>query len=1081
MYTSQYYTNPEIDERLLQGYYDDALAVGFTGSKTDFHQVIIKARNISEGVNDIDSLHSIADLGTYLYTGFGWKGLVNVNFDASNNVSQVVLSSSTPSYENDSLTWISGKPCVMVRTYTNGAWSAWSKAGADVVNDLVTGGTEKALSAEQGKILDQKIGQLGPKIDQFDVQINGGQLEVEKTHTETEGLRIHHNTAAIVESTGFKLWTFNLNGFSGRITGSTTGRNPYCRLYKAIDADGNVIAVAESPESTLWSFDIDVENVATLYLSTESAKELEVHFYMPQSEGLVSDVSKMKSDFGTENNVSFTSGYYASSNNKAVGDTFNGVTANADARVATITIDDNFDSLDITTYAGSSLVRVYLITDSNNIILELGDYLYRAVSTKTINRNDLPDGAKYIYVNFWKSSYLENPTALLASRNYVKTSTLAKFNDDYVKPLVENFTGDLVNDIEAASENVAGYVKNDGEVSTQFTGWFHDVYAIDEIVEGATYTLYTSFDGGSGVPRCVFFNGETFLGYEEMSSGETTISIPNGTTLIKVNKHPSSVETYIKVTRHGLQSINMPSTLNEINQNITELSSDVEGIDGRLQMVENRGTESRMPLIKFTKTNDYFYIRTSLNDTQDLVIKYSRNPNGFIDQNAAYVGLKSRTTASIASSTKMHNTNDSAAPINTNNYWYIGGQHGYLIPKVTSDGHDKTADDIGSKWADSGNREYTLVGISESVIYLSPTITIGSDGIGVNPWNRSLNMGSTLTHISGAVHTSSITIDSQSNEQIHPACMNIEETISINGMNLEGNVTDLECQEVVYKVIYDVKDPAQATSVMPFESSPFVRIIQTFRFIGMSCSVNQTFRVVGAPVSCVNYGATQPLGLTKYGNYNSYTFIPKVAALTNNGTTEDWKYPHNTGEADAAWNVKEFLKNSSCIEDLNNLPERFVQYYEYNASKLIGFASGLSLVSSHTQQEHRNLTIPVDGRVNTFARDGRNKLYFYILNSINLPLKFTANFNYYQCYFDPNASDALVYWYKDGNSWVVYVHNFAANDSAKIALPSFMEGMTATLIEKSSNAELLTDTVVDGEMFAKFADSNAAYIVYKLT
>lgn len=40
MYISKYYTCEEIDQRLLQGYYDDAVARGFTGSLEDFHRII---------------------------------------------------------------------------------------------------------------------------------------------------------------------------------------------------------------------------------------------------------------------------------------------------------------------------------------------------------------------------------------------------------------------------------------------------------------------------------------------------------------------------------------------------------------------------------------------------------------------------------------------------------------------------------------------------------------------------------------------------------------------------------------------------------------------------------------------------------------------------------------------------------------------------------------------------------------------------------------------------------------------------------------------------------------------------------
>ena len=44
MYTSKYYTCPEIDQRLLQGYYDDAIHHGFTGTIDDFWKFILSIR-----------------------------------------------------------------------------------------------------------------------------------------------------------------------------------------------------------------------------------------------------------------------------------------------------------------------------------------------------------------------------------------------------------------------------------------------------------------------------------------------------------------------------------------------------------------------------------------------------------------------------------------------------------------------------------------------------------------------------------------------------------------------------------------------------------------------------------------------------------------------------------------------------------------------------------------------------------------------------------------------------------------------------------------------------------------------------
>ena len=45
MYTSKYYTCPEIDQRLLQGYYDDAVHHGFQGTIDDFWTFILSIKD----------------------------------------------------------------------------------------------------------------------------------------------------------------------------------------------------------------------------------------------------------------------------------------------------------------------------------------------------------------------------------------------------------------------------------------------------------------------------------------------------------------------------------------------------------------------------------------------------------------------------------------------------------------------------------------------------------------------------------------------------------------------------------------------------------------------------------------------------------------------------------------------------------------------------------------------------------------------------------------------------------------------------------------------------------------------------
>lgn len=125
-----------------------------------------RTQHFKADVNNLDTLKNKTDIGLYNYVGTGWRGSVSVCYDSADNVSQVALSSSTPSYNGNTLTWLSAQPCAMARTYTNGAWSHWEKVGAPVVNDLTTGGTDKALSAEMGKTLKEGLDALGPKIEQ---------------------------------------------------------------------------------------------------------------------------------------------------------------------------------------------------------------------------------------------------------------------------------------------------------------------------------------------------------------------------------------------------------------------------------------------------------------------------------------------------------------------------------------------------------------------------------------------------------------------------------------------------------------------------------------------------------------------------------------------------------------------------------------------------------------------------------------------------------------------------------------------------------------------------------------------------
>ena len=99
-------------------------------------------------------------------------------------------------------------------------------------------------------------------------------------------------------------------------------------------------------------------------------------------------------------------------------------------------------------------------------------------------------------------------------------------------------------------------------------------------------------------------------------------------------------------------------------------------------------------------------------------------------------------------------------------------------------------------------------------------------------------------------------------------------------------------------------------------------------------------------------------------------------------------------------------------------------------------------------------------------------------DNYNFPNTYFKEINYYVSYFDPAENVGQVYWYKDGNSYVIYAHCQSAQDRIALKLPSFMEGLNVDIVEQTDGATLLSSTIQNGQLFVSY--NNAAnYIVLK--
>lgn len=108
MYNSKYYTCEQIDQRLLEGYYDDAVAAGYTGSKAQYLAGLLKAINYSANPtitadkvvynqaisgltskNIQDALDEVSSIGHFAKRG----GIVNIstNYNSTNTAEVLTL------------------------------------------------------------------------------------------------------------------------------------------------------------------------------------------------------------------------------------------------------------------------------------------------------------------------------------------------------------------------------------------------------------------------------------------------------------------------------------------------------------------------------------------------------------------------------------------------------------------------------------------------------------------------------------------------------------------------------------------------------------------------------------------------------------------------------------------------------------------------------------------------------------------------------------------------------------------------------------------------------------------------------
>lgn len=277
-----------------------------------------------------------------------------------------------------------------------------------------------------------------------------------------------------------------------------------------------------------------------------------------------------------------------------------------------------------------------------------------------------------------------------------------------------------------------------------------------------------------------YYNGDTWLGYEKDLYVEIGPYFQDKDVLLNV---PKFCDKIIIITQRDYPPV------------LHELSSVLD-----------------RKLMKVTKTNSHIYVRTKLNDKEDIIISYVINGNNAFTWEAAYLGSR-ESSDEIILNNMIHWFGDSTGPLCITDPapWHLWAQHGYRIPSVYAD-HALTTDDIGSIWKDQRNREYKIGAIDGRIIYLLPIIRkTEHDGVFTRDWKSPTSNNNpeivSLTHISGGVHTNFFSCNYNSdNTQLKPLMLLDYRKFIADGNEI-ANDGVYYCDEFVISEILNCTDP----------------------------------------------------------------------------------------------------------------------------------------------------------------------------------------------------------------------------------------------------------------------------------
>lgn len=494
-----------------------------------------------------------------------------------------------------------------------------------------------------------------------------------------------------------------------------------------------------------------------------------------------------------------------------------------------------------------------------------------------------------------------------------------------------------------------------------------------------------------------------------------------------------------------------------------------------------------------------FFVRSRFSETEDLIIHTFRYAN-----EKSYLVKRGTPIQEYAKGKTLHSAGDEyPATISLGDYGTLSGNHGSFFTRlVTVPGHKLTTEDEGNMITDNAQKKFVILKIVDK-----NNILIHPEGVPdtFNPRFTRHQKQPLFYKGKRLAFTSSVL------RQLYPQNRITEWKLLADGTTPVPEKKEIKCRFVDFIFVHDVLDTYHIIQTfkkgapggsypqwdtrhsMQFADTPALRK-QYADYMKLPALVTYSNKFRFQPRgACVNYREalyhtklSQALNLDVMFVWSGAIaqqkkqlfYVPKMKILTvkQRNTKQELKIDLTGGYLlPRKLNISHYISNKEAL-DPNDLPDRFIRVSGPDAYHY-GIALGYSLFMGVTKKG----SAP-ENRQKIYHLYRSHKMYPYSSTLKNItPGQRTLSVVYRQ-YFNPRLEpDATsFYCHYQGNSLIVYLDFHKVLKNKTIKLPTAAAGKKITVLEKTKDLTLHTQTVVPGSGIQISNNAKHGFLVLKL-